>query len=268
MKVGIIGFGFVGDAVLNGLKKNVPHLRSVVYDPFKYPETKVDELKDCDLVFVCVPTPMNEDGNMDDSHIVDVLDRLSKIKYEGTVVVKSTVRPDILQKFIICYDFDIVANPEFLTERYAREDFLNQKWIIVGGSKYAIEPLIELYLIAFPEVPITITCPITAMLVKYMTNTFFATKVTLMNEFFNVAKGLGLDWDHVSHVLSKDERVGGEHLRVPGNNGEFGFGGKCLEKDSSALLKLMEKLGAPHDVVSTMLAENKESLHDALPIFH
>jgi UDPglucose 6-dehydrogenase len=85
----------------------------------------------------------------------------------------------------------------------------------------------------------------TAELVKYMNNTFFATKVSIMNEFKRISDALGTNWDDALYGFVCDGRVGDSHLHVPGPDGKLGYGGVCFPKDVNALITLGRELGTP-----------------------
>ena len=85
------------------------------------------------------------------------------------------------------------------------------------------------------------TTPITAEYIKYMNNTFFATKVSVMNEFYRFAKHLGVDWETALFGFVSDQRIGDSHLHVPGPDGKLGFGGTCFPKDINAFITLAKK---------------------------
>lgn len=232
ISIGIIGLGFVGDALKNGFQHfGISDIKQ--YDP-KICGTSYDDVLDTDVAFVCVPTPMKNGGSIDDTIVDDVLNELSHRHYAGLVVIKSTLLPTSVSKFINQYDrLRIATNPEFLTERRAREDFINTEWIILGGDKNDIAMLKELYKYVYRNARQNIEyAEITAeaaMFVKYMTNTWFAVKVSLMNEYYQLWSMLGNDeWDKVVGAFSLDKRVGPTHLQVPGPDRDRGWGGKCL----------------------------------------
>ena len=85
------------------------------------------------------------------------------------------------------------------------------------------------------------TTPLTAEYIKYMNNTFFATKVSVMNEFYRLANHLGVDWETALFGFVSDQRVGDSHLHVPGPDGKLGFGGTCFPKDINAFISFVKK---------------------------
>ena len=236
MKTGIIGYGFVGKAMENGIKDNVDIF---LVDPIL--NTKISDLKDFlpEIIFICVPTPMNEDGSQDLSIINLVLKEIEENSINSKIVIKSTVLPDgiiEIEKLIP----DVIYNPEFLREKHAFEDFIRSEIIIFGGQKDSANEIANFYKKHTNCInsDYQFTDLITASMVKYSINTFLSTKVIFFNQIFNIFKSLSNEknWEQFVKIISKDKRIGSSHLSVPGHDGRYGFGGACLPKDSSALI--------------------------------
>ena len=248
MNIGIIGQGFVGTAVKEGLKK----FHEI--DTFDLDETKrdVDYIEDIidrnNIIFVCLPTPMKKDGSCDISIVENTvmeLDNLALTRQcsNRIVVIKSTIPPGTTEKLNEeCEHIQIVFNPEFLTEANFIEDFKNQDRIIIGGPRPASTKVRQLFYKVFPKAHIIKTSSTIAEMVKYMTNTFLATKVSFANEIFQICNELNIDYDKVTEYATYDERLGKSHWSVPGPDGHYGFGGSCFPKDINALLDLANKL--------------------------
>ena len=226
-KIGIIGKGFVGGAVSNGFNKNVEQADLVEFNP--------------PVLFICVPTPPNEDGSINVDIVTDVLIELSMRDYKGVVVVKSTIIPDYLQQFKKEFDLKIVYNPEFLTEANAHADFINPNMQVLGGKWKDCEVVEKAYLrhSSVKVVPTFKTDLTTASLLKYTINSYLATKVMFMNDIHKLhqAGTSQVSWEQFTDMLTRDPRIGDSHMQVPGPDGEFGFGGHCFPKDTEALLK-------------------------------
>ncbi len=258
MKLGIIGKGFVGSAVANGFDKNC---EQVIVDP-KYTDNTIVDVLDCKLVFVCVPTPVAEDGSCDTSIVKDVLIELSMRDYKGVVVVKSTIIPDYLHEFKKEFDLKIVYNPEFLTEANANEDFKNPPFQVFGGKWRDCEVVEKAYL-RHSSVRIVPTFKVdltTASLLKYTINSWLATKVIFFNELKELHE-LGssmVTWEQFTDMLSRDERIGKTHMQVPGPDGEKGFGGHCFPKDTEALLHYANKKNIKMSVLRKAVSTNKK----------
>ena len=255
MNIGIIGQGFVGNAVYKKFKK---FYNVLTYDIIKERcNSSLNEIKkNCDVVFICVPTPMNQDGSCDTSFVESVLKDLSDSK-ELIVINKSTVLPGTTDRFNAQFqNLQIVFNPEFLTERNAEKDYENQNRIILGGPRPATNILKTIFSKVFPETMIIKTGPAHAEMIKYFTNSFLATKISFANEIYQICKKLNLDYDKVIEYSVYDKRIGNSHLSVPGHDTDFGFGGHCLPKDLTALIKLSEELGTTNNVLKSVLKTN------------
>tara|TARA_Y100001963_G_scaffold60078_1_gene83991 strand:- start:651 stop:1499 length:849 start_codon:yes stop_codon:yes gene_type:complete len=247
MRIGIIGQGFVGTAVREGLKK-YHTIRTYDLDKTKRNCDNLEELVDKSTVlFVCLPTPMKKDGGCDTSiveSIVAELDNLALVRQcsNRVVVIKSTIPPGTTERLNKeCKHIQVVFNPEFLTEANSINDFKNQNRIIIGGPRPASTKVRQLFYKAFPMAHIIKTHSTIAEMVKYMTNTFLATKVSFANEMYEICERLNIDYDKVVEYATYDERLGKSHWSVPGPDGKPGFGGSCFPKDINALLDLANK---------------------------
>ena len=131
----------------------------------------------------------------------------------------------------------------------AKLDMLTQARIILGGEKGDTKKVRELFEQRFMNRHIIETDSKTAELVKYMNNTFFATKVSIINEFKLLSDKLGTDWDVALYGFASDGRVGDSHLHVPGPDGKLGYGGTCFPKDVNALITLAKKHNTPLNTI-------------------
>jgi len=246
MKIGIVGQGYVGSAVKDVFKT---HYEIETYDINKSlssTKTVMELAKLVDLIFVCVPTPMNEDGSCSTFSVEKVITQIEKSSRKRCkiVAIKSTIPPGTTERLNNeCKTIQIVFNPEFLTEANFINDFRNQNRVIIGGPRPASTKLRQVYSLAFPNVPIIKTGSTTAEMVKYMTNSFLATKVSFANEMFQICNKLNIDYDKVVEYSTYDERLGKSHWAVPGPDGHMGFGGSCFPKDLNALIYLARNLG-------------------------
>ena len=237
IKVGVIGNGFVGEAISFAFS-SVSDMYVYDTDPLKSLDD-LESVHSCDFVFICVPTPMFEDGSQDLSYVDRVFE---KAKNRPIYILKSTVLPGTTEKFIKKYpNFKIIFSPEFLTERTAKLDMLTQSRIILGGNLSLTEKAKTLFNKRFKIKNIIQTDSKTAELTKYMNNTFFATKVSIMNEFKLLCDKIGANWEHALRGFVSDGRIGDSHLNVPGHDGKLGYGGTCFPKDVNALLSFSKK---------------------------
>ena len=199
----------------------------------------LESVHNCNFVFVCVPTPMYEDGSQDLSYVEGVFE---KAKSKPVYILKSTVLPGTTEKLSEKYsNFKIIFSPEFLTERTAKLDMLTQSRIILGGELSLTEKAKTLFNQRFKNKNIIQTDSKTAELTKYMNNTFFATKVSIMNEFKLLCDKIGANWQDALKGFVSDGRIGDSHLNVPGHDGKLGYGGTCFPKDVNALLSFSKK---------------------------
>jgi UDPglucose 6-dehydrogenase len=177
------------------------------------------------------------------------------------VIVKSTVPSYKLQNIKEqCVDLRIVYNPEFLTEKNYIEDFRNPAMHVFGGINADTDAVEKLYRehSACAECPVFKTDLTTASMVKYCINSFLATKVTFMNEMYDVLKAArGTDWNTFSKIIATDPRIGSTHLKVPGNDGQRGYAGSCFPKDTNALAWFArEILNTPFTQLETSIKIN------------
>lgn len=231
---GIVGFGFVGRAIVHGFSG----VQFLINDPKIDQSVPLSDLvKACTPIFVAVPTPMDMRTNRIDTSIMDgLIDEIYSLqqgmKEKPIVVVKSTITPEALKRYKETYpELRLVMNPEFLTERNAKLDFLNQSRIVLGGNREDTEPLDNFYTrFGYAHVPKWHLPLEAAALVKYMCNTFLATKLSFMNEWYQLAQKAGFEfcWETMLYAFLGDNRIGNSHVRIPGPDGKPGWGGKCL----------------------------------------
>lgn len=240
-KIGVIGWGYVGHATGKGFSSNKKN-KIFWYDKYKKsPYTQDEVIKNSEFIFICVPTPMYRDySGMDMGIVKEVVSEIAK-KVAGTdkvLIVKSTVLPGLTESFSKKYPkVNFAMNPEFLTQENADKDFLNPSRTVVGVSDKKVgERIIDLYKTILPKDQKYFIVGLTqAELIKYMSNLMLASKVLLANEFYELSKKMGVDYEDVRKAVEADKRIG-THLKVPGPDGDSGFGGACFPKDMIGLL--------------------------------
>tara|TARA_B100000925_G_scaffold203631_1_gene154574 strand:+ start:324 stop:1160 length:837 start_codon:yes stop_codon:yes gene_type:complete len=236
-KVGVIGNGFVGEAISFAFS-SVSDLYVYDTDPLKSLDD-LESVHNCDFVFICVPTPMFEDGSQDLSYVESTFEKATS---KPVYILKSTVLPGTTETLSEKYsNIKIIFSPEFLTERTAKLDMLTQSRIILGGDLNLIKKVKTLFSQRFKNKNIIQTDSKTAELIKYMNNTFFATKVSIMNEFKVLCDKIGANWEDALNGFVSDGRIGDSHLNVPGHDGKLGYGGTCFPKDVNAILSFSKK---------------------------
>ena len=263
MQIGIIGNGYVGGAT--ALLGNGETIKTLVYD--REPEKSIpsglrfEDLSSCDFIFVCVPTPMHEDGSADIHLVEEVVKRLAWMDYDREkIIVKSTVPVGT------CRKLGVMFMPEFLTEKNWKEDFLSQEnWIFGTNSEDddARDKLRSLFALAFAagslnNPPQTFFCTTEeAEMSKYVRNCFLATKVSFFNEIREFCDGKeNTDFEKVRQLTVLDSRIGDNHTLVPGPDGKGGFGGTCFPKDMASMVFQMQAEDTAGYVMQAALFRN------------
>ena len=267
VNLGIIGYGFVGQAVANGFNVASGGKDSIrYYDKFKDTLSLKEVVRKSEFVFICLPTPMKDsEEGIDLAIINDSMKEVTRLT-NGTdkiIVIKSTVIPGttaMLQKEYPKTQF--AFNPEFLTEANFLEDFLNADRTVIGASNDLVSRRVAvIYRQRFPKTTIYQTDPTTAEAVKYFANAFLALKVTFANFFYDYCQKIGIKYEEVKKMAAKDPRIVDAHLDVTTMRG---FGGKCFPKDLVALMGEFRKAGVDLSLLETMWKYNKRvrKVHD------
>ena len=253
-KIGIIGYGFVGGAIANSIEYSA---RLVIMDPAKGYNSTYQDLMSCSGIFVCVPTPQDDDGTCDVSILEGILNDLHSNGYMGVIISKCTAPPDQYDLWNLQYP-NLVHAPEFLTAANAKEDYVGGKFAFIGGRVPAyIREAERIIRKSQSNLEIVDHCTAgEAAMAKYTINTFMATKVVFMNEIEALCSKTGIDYKTVAHMVTADKRIGSSHMQVPGPDGNYGFGGACFPKDTSALLKFSEQKGSVMNVLGAAAKKN------------
>tara|TARA_B100001094_G_scaffold316877_1_gene358629 strand:- start:1143 stop:1958 length:816 start_codon:yes stop_codon:yes gene_type:complete len=265
MKLGIIGNGFVGSATQ--ILKN-DNISTIVYDkdPLKCsPEkTTMKEIVECDIIFICVPTPMNEDGSCNLNIVESVIKDLNQLCNfdEKLIVLRSTVTPGTSDKY------NTYFMPEFLTERNYVNDFINNKnWIFgLKGTeqdnlfKQTVEDMIKISYTSgnINYNKITFKMNKEAEMIKLFRNNFLSVKVSFCNEIYDYCKLKNINYENVIETAATDDRIGLSHTLVPGPDGKRGYGGTCFPKDISNTLFDMKLNGMKPYILESSFNRNKE----------
>ena len=246
--IGIIGGGVLGQAVASFFDK------AKIYDKFKKFDV-LDEVLGQDVIFVCVPTPYK--NGFDRSYLDDVFLNFKNLNDTKIIVIKSTVIPGTTDYFQGKYkQHKVLFNPEFLTEKTAKEDFNNPDKQIVGftsASKNVAEDILSI----LPKAPYQKTMPSkTSELLKYSINSFYANKVIFGNLLYDLCQSMDVDYNDLKEAFVSDKRIADSHFNVM-HGGYRGYGGKCLPKDVKALIDFGNKQN-----VSATLLEAMDSLNN------
>ena len=254
MKIGIVGLGIVGEACKFGFEKQGHTV--LVHD--KKLKTSIISLLDCPIIYICVPTPKNEDGSCDTSIVKDVLEDLIGISFMGCVVIKSTVPPGTCNKIISDINYYIFSElcfcPEFLRERCAITDFVElNNVLIIGAYKKKSQKLIKECHGDLTKKTICCT-PTQAELIKYYNNCFGALRVSFANEFYELCKSLGEDYVPVKRGLLKANNLPDQYFDV--NENVRGWSSICWNKDLPAILNLAKEQGVDMPMVQATVDSN------------
>ena len=233
--VGIVGLGTVGGALRVHFEQQ--GIKPLVYDTGKSLGS-LAEVNQAEVIFICVPTPFNEQSGCDISAVESAVGRLERSK---VVVIKSTVVPGTTEALQQAFpQHRLLMNPEFLREASAVQDMLQPERQLVGYTSASQELAADI-LALLPRAPYERLLPASAVeLVKYFGNVFLATKVILANEIYDLCQRLQIDYQAVAEAAAGDSRIGPSHLKV--TPGARGYDGKCLPKDVAALAYLMRQL--------------------------
>lgn len=212
--------------------------------------------RDCDIAFLCVPTPQGDDGSADLSYVEAAAREIASVlPFEAIVVNKSTVpvgSTKVVERALQRPDVKVVSNPEFLREGSAVQDFLKPDRVVVGsddqGAAMKVASLYEGL-----TTRVVITDPASAETIKYAANAFLATKLSFINAIAAICEGVGADINDVVVGMGSDKRIGENFLR-PGP----GWGGSCFPKDSRALIKIAEEAGYSFDLLTGVVAVNDQ----------
>lgn len=242
-KIGIVGFGYIGKALWQFFKN---HAQVIAYDPMYQDLQDKSKVNNCDIVFICVPTNAKVDGGCDLFFVEETVNWVTC----PLIVIKSTVPPQTTERLKLKTRKNICFSPEFVGEsKYGSgvynfgENLAAQPHFIFGGDRKDTQKLVELYqLVAGPERVYRQTDSTTAEMVKYMDNSFFATKLTFFYEFSEICKAHREDYHTVRELFLLDPRMGKHHTAVFKEN-KAPFSGKCLPKDTAALIVSSKEKG-------------------------
>ncbi|OGE64538.1 hypothetical protein A3J13_00730 [Candidatus Daviesbacteria bacterium RIFCSPLOWO2_02_FULL_36_8] len=265
--LGIIGYGFVGQAVANGFQVASGGKDTIrYYDKYKETLSLEEVIDKSEFIYICLPTPMKDDeSGIDLSIIHEMMGEIAKLtnNTDKIVIIKSTVTPGTTAELEKKYPKTKFAfNPEFLTEANFLEDFLNADRTVIGANNDLVSRSVAvLYQQRFPKTKIFQTDPTTAEMVKYFANTFLSLKVTFANFFYDYCQKIGVKYEEVKRMGAFDNRIVDKHLEV---TTQRGFGGKCFPKDLIAIMGEFKKAGVDASLFETMWKYNKKirKVHD------
>lgn len=257
----VIGKGFVGDAIGFVLSKT----HTVFYhDPDKGENYNIQRLDDIDGVVLCLPTPADKNGFCDDELVTRYYDHVRAIRKDLHIMIKSTTSISTLQKLQSYEDEYLTYSPEFLIASKARESLIGARFFVYSSFKITgasfwtdiFNPCVK-----YGDESYYCDSLVEAGFVKYGINSFLATKVTFMNQMYDLFKSVTLgkgNFENVTNLMSMDPRIGDSHMQVPGPDGLFGWGGACFPKDTSEFHKLSLFYNKPLTVLGTAINANDQ----------
>lgn len=262
-RVCIVGLGFVGNAMYTSFKNKGINVYG--YDKYKDGGIgKIDDILNSDIIFLALPTLYDEEkGEYDKTAIYECCDYLSYHKYEGIIIIKSTIEPETTDKLCDKYKkLKFIHNPEFLTARTAYEDFHNQTHIVLGQSKNCsledLEKVIKFYKEHYDKAEISTCSSIESESMKIFCNSFYAIKVQFFTELYMLTKTNNSNYEKILEMMLKNNWINPMHTQIPGPDGLISYGGCCFPKDTNALNKYMEKQNSPNEIISSCIKERDE----------
>jgi UDPglucose 6-dehydrogenase len=271
-KIAVIGYGYVGQSVADFFKEK---FSVFVHDPAKFIDERYDDalglttgaslkaVSSCDLAIVCVPTPMSKNGSVDTSIVAGVVGSIKT----PLIMIRSTVPPGTTDLLGKKSGKRIIFSPELIGEGkypvpYWKDyphptDMRYHTFSIFGGKRADTSAALQFFkTVAGAEMRYIQTDSRTAELFKYTDNAFLATKVTFVNELYDISKAFGVDYDELREIWLLDGRVGRSHTAV--HPDARGFGGKCLPKDVTGLVKAAEDAGFEPKLLKAVLSTNEQ----------
>jgi len=238
----IVGYGILGEAIHNALSSTYD---LEIVDPPKGYDYDGDDI---DGYILCLPTPPAEDGSCDTSLVEHYVN-----KYNKPMLVKSTVNPDTLVD-LEKHNPTMTYSPEFLKESSSFDDFKIQEFAIFAGPDGVFwhdvfaDAKVVMKCVEFTDIK-------TASFVKYIINTFLATKVVFFNQIAELFDG---DFEELTKLVKMDKRIGKSHMQVPGPDGSKGYGGMCFPKDTNAFNEFAKGKDKPLTLLEKVIEFNEE----------
>jgi len=270
--IGIIGFGILGKAIYSVLNKRY---KFIIYDKYiSGPQQNGAEITpspysilNAEVIFLCLPTPAlkyNKASNnkrkfraYNLSALEEWCDFLRNENYQGIVVVKSTTMIGDCDD--LGEGLDLIHNPEFLTARTAIEDFKDQQQIILGkkkgGKEESISVLVDFYSFNFPQAEIIICTTKESEAMKLFVNNFYAMKLQIFNEFYDLCSLDNIDYQIVRDMMLGNGWINPMHTQVPGPDGQLSYGGACFPKDTEALFQYMNSRQSLNGMLGACIKE-------------
>jgi nucleoside-diphosphate-sugar epimerase/NDP-sugar pyrophosphorylase family protein len=265
--IGIVGLGFVGSSIYKSLDLKGCQVKGYDKDENKTYNIFNDLFK-CDILFLCLPTIYNEElKQYDKSCINETCTKLEEQKYNGIIIIKSTIEPQTTEE--LCKKFKtlrFIHNPEFLTAATAFYDFHNQTHIVIGKSVNStnidIEYLQNFYDRYYKGTEISICTSTESECMKSFVNCFYSVKIQFFNELYLLCQKIGTDYETIKKLMLRNGWINHMHTQVPGTDGKLSYGGCCFPKDTNALLEYMKNNNSPRELLEATISERNKMRDD------
>jgi UDPglucose 6-dehydrogenase len=252
MNIGIIGLGVVGNACKQGFELQGHN----VYAHDIKLNTTIDTVLDTEIVYVCVSTPSNSDGSNDVSNVKETIRLLDDRNYQGVVAIKSTVVPGTTKFFNDTTNLDVCFVPEFLRERCAVEDFVdNHTLLVVGTSDDRVYQTVKASHGSLPKTVRQLT-ETEAEIIKYYNNIFNAVRVVFANTMYEVCEKTNSDYEKIKNVYLDRGVASPDYMDC--NSELRGYGGMCLPKDVNAFIHYLDDMGIDSEFLQAVHNDNKK----------
>ena len=270
MKIGIIGVGVVGTAILEGFKSMTTEHIILGYDKYKNIGS-FKNILESDILFICVPTTYSEEKKeYNKTELNNVLSSLKEVDYTGIILIKSTLEPTISEQLANKYNLKIIHNPEFLSATSHIKDFINQTHIVIGKTstinKKDLDTVSNMYKSTFPHVKQSICTSDESECMKLFVNNFYSVKIQFCNELYQICQKINVNYDNVKNLMLQNNWINPMHMDVPGPDGQLSYGGMCYPKDTNALLSFMKNHNSEHQVLESCVNERNEMRTDHINV--
>lgn len=268
MKIGIIGLGFVGNAMYQSFLKKGLRENLNVYDKFKDGGIGTFESTlESDILFLALPTPYNDiKKQYEYQPIEETLERLRDVNFKGIIIIKSTVTPETTYMLEKKYGLGLIHNPEFLTARTADRDFHLQSHIVLGKGKLVsddqLQQVASFYQEHYPDAELSLGSSLESESMKIFCNSFYALKVQFFTELYQLCQKNGCDYNVVKGMMLKNNWINKMHTTVPGPDGSLSYGGFCFPKDTNALNEYMKVRNSENKVLAACIKERNKMRDD------
>ncbi len=264
MKIGIIGNGFVGKATglleCNDISIIIYDINPILCKPLN---TTLEDICDCELIFISVPTPMNKDGSCYIDILKSVINDISKIKsIDELLLINRCTVPINTSNQLNCYYM-----PEFLTEKNFKDDFINNPEWIFGLKNSSTDNIFKDKITNLINIAYNNKCISSnklyfvdnneAEMIKLFRNTFLSTKISFCNEIYEFCQAQNICYENVRKLATNDMRIGSSHTNVPGHDGCFGYGGTCFPKDTNSLYFQMKEKKIDSYIIKANIERNE-----------